>query len=116
MEIDAPTPPAPSDSGGLKASAEKSLHESRDYKALARRENKDALRALCQDHGLDDTLCKIELARQLIAWVSTLSLPHDNRNLICVAQHPSTSQRHRKTCTDDIQRCSWEGRPTRSLE
>lgn len=71
MEIDGPASQGPSENYDWKFSAEKSLHESRDHKALARRENKDALRVLCQDRGLDDTLCKVELARQLIDWVST---------------------------------------------
>jgi hypothetical protein len=75
MEMDGPTTTRPSENDDGKASAEKSLHESRSPNALARRENKDALRALCQDRGLDDTLCKIELATQLIAWVSTIFSP-----------------------------------------
>ena len=73
MEVDRFAPPGPSKNDDWKASAEKALRESRSDKALARRENKDALRALCQDRGLDDTLCKIALARQLIAWVSPTS-------------------------------------------
>lgn len=76
MEIDGPPGPGPSQNDDWRTSAEKSLHESRDHKALARRENKDALRALCQDYGLDDTPSKIELARQLIDWVSTTFLSH----------------------------------------
>ena len=75
MEIDGPGTPGPCENTDWKASAEKSLHESRDHKALARRENKDVLRALCQDRGLDDSLCKTELARQLVAWVSTALSP-----------------------------------------
>ncbi|KAF9642264.1 hypothetical protein BDM02DRAFT_3193584 [Thelephora ganbajun] len=38
--------------------------------------SKDALQALCQDRGLDDTVSKIELARQLINWRNT----HQRRN------------------------------------
>ena len=70
MEIDQPAMPGPAENDETKANAEKSLLKSHSHKALARRENKDALRMLCQDRGLDDTLCKIELARQLIVWVS----------------------------------------------
>jgi hypothetical protein len=70
MEIDQPAAPGPAANDDSKANAEKSLFQSRDNKALARRENKDALRALCQDRGLDDTLRKIDLATQLITWVS----------------------------------------------
>jgi hypothetical protein len=70
MEIDRPAAPGPPENDDWKSGAEKSFRDSRNYKALARRENKDTLRALCQDRGLDDTLCKMELARQLIAWVS----------------------------------------------
>lgn len=73
MEIDQPAAPAPAETADGRASAEKSLLESRDHKALARRENKDALRALCQARNLDDTVCKIELAKQLITWVSLAS-------------------------------------------
>ena len=74
MEVDQPVAPGRSENDDGKASAEKSLLESRTHKALARRENKDALRTLCHDRGLDDTLSKMELAEQLIAWVSaTLS-------------------------------------------
>lgn len=78
MEIDQPTMPGPAENDDTKANAEKSLLKSHDHKALSRRENKDALRMMCQDRGLDDTLCKAELARQLIAWVSTAPLPHMN--------------------------------------
>lgn len=74
MEIDQPPVRGPPENLDSKTSAEKSLLESRDHKALVRRENKDALRALCQDRGLDDTLCKVELARQLITWVSALHI------------------------------------------
>lgn len=70
METDQPAVPGPAESDDSMASAEKSLLECRDHKALARRENKDALRALCQARNLDDTLCKVELAKQLITWVS----------------------------------------------
>lgn len=92
MEIDGPVAPGPSGNNEWRARAERSIHESRDHKALARREKKDALRVLCQDRGLDDTLCKIELAKQLITWVGSTFSPYDDCNLVCVAQHPSTSR------------------------
>jgi len=92
MEIDQPPMQGPAENIDSKTSAEKSLLESRDHKALARRENKDALRALCQDRGLDDTLCKVELARKLITWVSALRVLFKNYSLICAAQCPSTSR------------------------
>jgi hypothetical protein len=82
METDQPAVPGPAGNDDGKANAEKSLRESRDYKTLARRENKDSLRTLCQDRGLDDTLCKTELARQLINWVSAPTLLFFNSNLI----------------------------------
>jgi hypothetical protein len=75
MEVDGSSAPEPPENDDWKFSAEKSLEESRDHKSLARRENKDTLRILCQDRGLDDTLCKVELAIQLIAWVSTTFSP-----------------------------------------
>ena len=86
MEIDQPAVPGPAENDNSKASTVKSLLESRDHKALARRENKDALRALCQDRGLDNTLCKIELAKQLITWVSvSLSVMSEQRFNVCSA-------------------------------
>ena len=70
METDQTAVPGPAGNDDGKANAEKSLRESWDYKTLAQRENKDSLQTLCRDRGLDDTLCKTELARQLIDWVS----------------------------------------------
>lgn len=90
VEMDAPVVPTPHEGDDWKMGAEKSLRDSRDHKALARRENKDALRALCQDRGLDDTPCKTELARQLIAWVG-IAYSSIYHCLIHTAQHPPTS-------------------------
>lgn len=76
MEVDELPIPGPAQNGDSRASTEKSLLKSRNYKALLRRENKGALQALCQDYGLDDTLSKTDLAIQLIEWVSVPRLQY----------------------------------------